>query len=170
MYLPLVQEKRWFYLLLPPAPPLHPHLPPATPTLTLAEEFTSRANGICSEANGQVLALGTLTENQISFQVEATGTYQEIADYFESFLTIEATALDQLKTLPPPGGEAEFFGEFLTNLEQSIELSRSYAAALRAEDITEFKDLIVRGHAIEAEMSFNAGQAGLRQCMFMGIP
>ena len=100
--------------------------PTVSPTLTLYEKFTTRANGICKEANEQVSALTYPIEGQIS-EVEAAGSYQEIAEYLEKVVTIEGTALDRLRPLPPPKEEAEIFGEFLSALGELIELVRREA-------------------------------------------
>lgn len=151
-----------------PTPTLEPS-PTVHPTLTLYEKFATRANGICKEANEQVSALSYPIEGQIS-RGEAAGSYQEIAEYLEKVVTIEGTALEQLRPLPPPKEEAEIFGEFLSALGELIELVRREAADLRAENLTGYEDSVQRGHAVEAEMSLLAGQAGIRHCSLMGVP
>jgi len=151
-----------------PTPTLEPS-PTVSPTLTLYEKFTTRANGICKEANEQVSALTYPIEGQIS-EVEAAGSYQEIAEYLEKVVTIEGTALDQLRPLPPPKEEAEIFGEFLSALGEFIELVRREAGDLRAGNLTGYEDAVQRGHAVEAEMSLLASQAGIRHCGLMGAP
>ena len=151
-----------------PTPTLEPP-PTVNPTLTLYEKFATRANGICKEANEQVSALSYPIEGEIS-RGEAAGSYQEIAEYLEKFVTIEGTALDQLRPLPPPKEEAEIFGEYLSALGELIELVREEAADLRAGNLAGYEGSIQRGHAVDAEMSTLAGQAGIRHCGLMRSP
>ena len=132
------------------------------------EEFTARAKDICEEADQQIAALGLISSEQVN-RVEEAGTYQEMADYFGGVLTAEIEARDQLGELTPPLEDVEMVGEFLSALDDLIDLNSGYVAALRAEDLSGFENVIGRGHAAESELRGLALQLGLFRCS-LGVP
>ena len=132
------------------------------------EEFTARAKAICEEADQQIAALGFRTVAQFE-EVEEAGTYQEMADYIEGVSNADVEARDQLRGLSPPPEDAEVFGEFLFALDEMIELNSDYVAALRAEDLTGFENVVGLGHAAESEVRGLALQLGLFRCS-LGVP
>ncbi len=135
-----------------------------------SEEFTARASEICEEASEQIRALGLISIEQVN-RVEEAGTYQEMADYFEGVVTAMEEARDQLGELPPPPEDAEMVGEFLFAVNEMIELTSGHVAALRAEDLTGWENVISRGHAAERRVANLALQAGLLRCtQSLGVP
>ncbi len=131
------------------------------------EEFTARAKAICEEADQQIAALGFRTTAQFG-EVEEAGTYQEMADYMEGVSNAEIEARDQLRDLTPPLEEVEIVGQFLSALDDLIEFNSGYVAALRAEDLTGFKNVTVP-KAAESEVRGLALQLGLFRCS-LGVP
>lgn len=135
-----------------------------------SDEFIARASEICVETGKQIRALGVRTPAQFR-DVAETDTYQEMADYMGAVVKAEAESLDQLRELAPPPEMTEMIGEFLSAIDELIELNSDYATALRAEDLTGFKNIVEEGDTAEAKVANLAAQGRLFGCTTtLGVP
>jgi hypothetical protein len=97
------------------------------------DEFVSRANAICADANSRIEGLQAPTDDP-----------QSIADFAQEGLAIVEPALGEFRAIVPPADLQDRWDEFLQHAEQQIELEKQLQTAAEAGDVQEVKQLVAQ--------------------------
>lgn len=117
------------------------------------EEFVSQADAICADVNGQIEGLQAPT---------ASDDLATLSDFAQQGLDIVEPAVEQFQALVPPEDLQDQWEDYLSSVEDQVDLDRQLADAAAAGDTQEVNSLVDQLNAGNNNQA--AADLGLDEC------
>jgi hypothetical protein len=126
-------------------------------------EYIEQADAICQRYRNDQAELGRRFEELTSEGI-TTENVGEAAALFRELADARRQELRELRLLPPPSGDSEVLGDWLSAIEASVSLGQSLADAYDTLDADRVATLVRELESSEAEAEGIARGYGLEVC------